>query len=263
MKLDLTRSVFTTSEAEFIIEQLGQASARGLVSARREDNPYLLAAYAGVEGRGTTPSWNVKIYAYSKKKKGHSIVCVDTFILGRLLDGDYDGLTPPDLPVLQIDDAGWGFPLCGVMVGISDGETVQTAIVPVEFFRTGNENGFHTKRYLDRYTDLALQLLGTYRASPDTHRVAICTGYVNQSLRDKLRTLGYDARVEEIRGLLQDRLEKLFREYVINEVGSDVYYDPKQIEKAEIPLRYRASLDYGKKHCPEKVKTGWTAIGVG
>lgn len=82
MKLDLTRSVFSSPEAEFIIEQLRQASARGLVSARREYNPYLLAAYAGVEGRGIAPSWNVKIYAYNKKKKGHSLVCVDTFILG-------------------------------------------------------------------------------------------------------------------------------------------------------------------------------------
>jgi hypothetical protein len=263
VKLDLTKSVFTTPETDFIIDQLKQASDRGFVAEKPENNPSLLAAYAGVEGKGITPKWNVKIYAYNKKRKGHSLVCVDTFILGRLVDGDYDGFIPPDLPVLRIDDAGWGFPLCGVMVGVSDGQDVQTAIVPVEFFRNDIENHFHTKRYLVRYMDLALQLLGFYRASPDTHRIEICTGYVNQPLREELRSLGYDARVEEIRGLLQDRLEELYREYVFNEVGSDVYYDPKKMEESDIPLRYRESLEYGKRHCPDKIKTGWKAISGG
>jgi hypothetical protein len=83
---------------------------------------------------------------------------------------------------------------------------------------------------------------------------------VNQPLREELRNLGYDARVEEIRGLLQERLEDLYREYVIGEVGADIYYDPKKMQKSDITLRYRESLDYGKKHCPDKIKTGWKAI---
>lgn len=84
---------------------------------------------------------------------------------------------------------------------------------------------------------------------------------MNQPLREKLRNLGYDTRIEEIRGLLQDRLEDLYSEYVINEVGSDIYYDPKKLEKSDISLRYRESLEYGNKHCPDKIKTGWKAIG--
>ena len=263
MKLDLTRSVFTARETDFIIERLKQASARGLVAEKPENNSYLLAAYAGVEGKGISPKWNVKVYAFSKKKKGHSIVCVDTFTLGKLVDGDYDSFIPPDLPVLRIDDAGWGFPLCGVMVGVSDGQDVQTAIVPVEFFRSDVEDNFRTKRYLTEYMDLALQLLGFYRTSPDRHRIEICTGYVNQPLREELRILGYDARVGEIRGLLQEKLEDLYREYVIAEVGSDIYYDPKKLQKSDIALRYRESLEYGKKHCPDKIKTGWKAISGG
>lgn len=261
VKLDLTKSVYTTPEVDFIIGQLKRASERGLIVSKPENNSYLLAAYAGVEGKGVTPSWNVKIYTYNNKKKGHSLVCVDPFVLGRLVDGDYDSFTPPDLPVLQIDDAGWGFPLCGVMVGVSDGQDVQTATVPVEFFRKEGENAYQTKRYLDVYMDLALALLDFYGASPETHRIEICTGYVNQPLRDRLRNLGYDARVMEITGVLQDRLEALYGEYVRSEVGSDIYYDPKTLKKSEMPLRYKESLDYGMKHCPDKVKTGWKAIG--
>lgn len=261
MKFDLTKSVFATPEANFIISQLEQASERGLVVLKPENNPYLLAAYAGVEGKGVTPSWNVKIYTYNQNKKGHSLVCVDPFILRRLVDGDYDSFIPPDLPVIQIDDAGWGFPLCGVMVGVADGQDVQTATVPVEFFRNDGANAYHTKQYLRVYMSLALELLGFYGASPETHRIEICTGYVNQPLRDELRNRGYDTRVVEIRGLLQDRLEELYGEYVRSEVGTDIYYDPKTLKKSDMPLRYRESLEYGMKHCPDKVKTGWKAIG--
>jgi len=260
VKLDLTKTVFTTAETDFIVQQLERASHRGLLAEKPEHNPYLLAAYAGVEGKGITPKWNVKVYTYNKKRKGHSVTCVDPIILRQLVDGDYDSLIPPKLPALWIDDAGWGFPLCGVMVGVSDGEDVRTAIVPVEFFRTSAEKGFQSKQYLGKYMESALELLGTFRASPDSHRIEICTGYVNQSLRDELRNIGYDTRVEEIRGLLQETLEDLYRQYVIAEVGSDVYYDPKSTHKSRIPVRYRESLDYGRRHCPDKIKTGWKAV---
>ena len=260
MNIDLAKSFYTTAETDFIINKLNQASERGVVTSKSENNPYLLASFVGVEGKGITPKWNVKIYAYNKKKKGHSLVCVDKHVLGVLLEGDYDSFIPPDLQVLRIDDAGWGFPLCGVMVGVSDEKTVGTAIVPVEYFRDDTENHFQTKRYLEEYSDLAIQILQRFGASPNTHRIEICTGYVNQPLREELRKLGYDVRVVEIKGMLQDRLEELFKEHVIEEVGSDIYYDPKEMKKLEISLRYRESLEYGKEHCPHKIKTGWNAI---
>jgi hypothetical protein len=78
---------------------------------------------------------------------------------------------------------------------------------------------------------------------------------------EELRSLGYDVRVEEIRGMLQDTLEQVYKEYVIDEVGSDIYYDPKDVSKSEIAGRYRETLKYGKENCPDKIKTGWKAIG--
>ncbi len=259
MRIDLTKTVFTPRETDFIIGKLNQALERGLVASRSENNPYLVVSFMGVEERGITPKWNVKIYTYNKKKRGHSLVCVDKHVLVRLLDEDYASLIPPNLQTLRIDDAGWGFPLCGVMVGISDEHQVQTAIVPVEYFRDDGENGFHTKRYLKKYADLAIQLLDQFGATPDTHRIEICTGYVNQPLREELRKLGYDVRVVEIKGMLQDELEELYQAHVLEEVGSDIYYDPKDMKKSEIPRRYRECLEYGKRHCPHQVKTGWEA----
>ena len=260
MKIELTKSVFSAGEIEFILEKLSQASEEGFLVSKEENNQYLLGGYAGVEGKGITPKWNVKIYTYNKKKKGHSLVCVDKHILAKLLEGDYESFIPPDLPVLRIDDAGWGFPLCGVAVGVSDEQEVQTAIVPVEYFRDDTDGQFQTKHYLKKYMDLAIQLLDHFDAKPDTHRIEICTGYVNQPLREELRSLGYDVRVEGIEGMLQDKLEDAYREYVIEEVGSDVYYDPKEMNKSEISRRYDESIKFGKEHCPHKIKTGWNAI---
>ena len=260
MRIDLTKSVFTPIETEFILEKLSQASEEGFVASKSENNQYFLAGYTGVEGKGITPKWNVKIYTFSKKKKGHSLVSVDKHILARLLEGDYESFIPTDLQVLRIDDAGWGFPLCGVAVGVSDEQEVQTAMVPVEYFRDDVDKHFQTKRYLTEYTELAIQLIDQFGAKPDTHRIEICTGFVNQPLRDELRSLGYDVRVEEIKGMLQDKLEEAYREYVIEEVGSDIYYDPKEMNKSEISRMYGKSLEYGKEHCPHKIKTGWNAI---
>ena len=184
MKIDLTKSVYTAGEIDFVLEKLRQASEEGVVASKSENNPYLLAAYVGVEGKGITPKWNVKIYTYNKKKKGHSFVCVDQHILAKILEGDYESFIPPDLQVLRIDDAGWGFPLCGMAVGVSNEQEVQTGIVPVEYFRDDVDNHFQTKRYLKKYTDLAVQLLDQFVANPGTHRIEICTGFVNQPLRD-------------------------------------------------------------------------------
>ena len=261
MRIDLSKSVLTAKEAEFVLEKFRQASAEGFVASKSENKPYLLASYVGVEGKGITPNRNVKIYTYNKKKKDHSLVPVDEHILAKILEGDYESFIPPDLQVLRIDDAGWGFPLCGVAVEGSNEKEVQTAIVPVEYFRDDTDRNFQTKRYLKKYMDLAIQLLDHFNAKPDTHRIEICSGYINRSLQEELRSLGHDVRIEEIKGMLQDKLEDVYREYVVNEVGSDVYYDPKEVRKAEIAGRYRDALKYGKENCPDKIKTGWKAIG--
>ena len=117
-----------------------------------------------------------------------------------------------------------------------------------------------TKKYLTKYAELALELMSNFGASPHTHRIEICTGYVNQPLREKRRKLHYDVRVVEIKGMLQDELEIIYRDYISIEIGADIYYDPKEMEKPSIPKKYYECLNYGRKYCPEKIKTGWKSI---
>lgn len=260
MKIDLAKTVFTDKEIAIIVDRLQLASEKGYLKRKSEGNPYLLASYIGVEEKGITRKWNVKMYTYNKKKKGHSLVCVDKYVLSQLIEKEYNSFVPPNLKVLRIDDAGWGFPLCGVMVGISDEKNIQTAVVPVEYFSDDTKRHFQTKLYLKEYSNFAKKILEQFGATPDTHRIEICTGYVNQPLREELRKLGFVVRVVEVKGMLQDKLEEMYREYIFHEVGSDIYYDPKDMKKQEIPRRYREALEYGRKHCPNKIKTGWKAL---
>lgn len=260
MKINLRAGIFSSREIDFIIAQLENAYKNGYLNRRYEDNCFLLASYRGVEAKGISPKWNVKIYTYNSRKGGHSIVCVDQLVLNQLIEANYAFFIPPALPVLRIDDAGWGFPLGGVMVGITDEQQVETAIVPVEYFRKDTRNRFQTKAYLIKYTDLAIELLKGFNASPATHRIEICSGHVNQPLREKLRKFGYDVRVVEIKGLLQAELENIFKKYIHKVIGADIYYDPKEMEKSDLPRKYRECVKYGRKHCPEQLKTGWEAL---
>jgi hypothetical protein len=84
----------------------------------------------------------------------------------------------------------------------------------------------------------------------------------NTGLRDVLRNKGYDVRVTEIKGLLQDSLEQLFKEYVEKETGRDLAYDIKKIRKEEIGKIYYQILNWGKEHAPHLLKSGWRSLNI-
>ncbi|MBN1466757.1 hypothetical protein JXA02_13465, partial [candidate division KSB1 bacterium] len=118
MKVNYPNKFFSSSEIDFILDRLRLAEKLGYIKKRKENNCFLIASYQGIEEKGITPKWNIKIYTYNAKKRGHSIVCVDLLVLKQLVEKQYESFLPPNIPVLRIDDAGWGFPLCGVMVGV-------------------------------------------------------------------------------------------------------------------------------------------------
>lgn len=223
--------------------------ARGLIVPRTENNATLKCTYKGA-GTLITEKWNVKIY------NSGSIVCTDFQILNAI---EKDELKAPDasLKVIQIDDAGWGFPLLGVMVGVTDGEQVWTDMVPVKFFQ---EPLFGKKAYLNDYAERGISILEEIGANPKKHRIEICTGYVNKNLKNALREMGFDVRVNEIKGLLQDQLEERFRYNVHGILGVDLAYDPKQIGKAMLGKRYYEVLHWGQANAPQWLKSGWKSI---
>jgi len=247
--------VATRDDVCLLFENLREAEKMGFVSERKEKNVHLLGGYCGAGP--VSPKWNVKIYNYNQKKGGHSVVCNDSEILHHIFSQNWLKFHIPELPVINFDDSGWGFPLCGVMVGASDNEKVETDVVP-EFYFQGDM--FSKKSYLTKYAMLGVDLLSHFDASPDTHRVEICTGFVNTRLKERLRIIGFDVRVVEITGLLQDQLEIRFKEYVKRKIGQDIYYDPKDMDKENIPMEYYKCLEFGKKHFPHLLKTGWKSM---
>lgn len=254
--MNLDKKKFTPEEAGEIARLLETAFKKGLLVSREENNPNVLASYFG---RGlVSDKWNVKLYAYSEKKKGHSLVTNDKGTLELILDGKYS-FPDPALTALKIDDAGWGFPLCGAMVGVTDEIKLLYDIIPVEFFRNDN---FLTRAYLSDYSVKGLKLVEKFEAKPRTHRIEICTGFINTMLKDELRKRGFDTRVVEIKGMLQRDLEKNFAEHIKNETGFDLYYDPKEHETREIAKFYRKATNFGRKNCPEKLKSGWNSVGA-
>jgi hypothetical protein len=206
-------------------ERLKDLYSKGELAPRTERNNYLKVSYCGA-GKLISPKWNVKIYTSG------AVVCNDLPLLKNILEGS---LVPaPSLPLIQIDDAGIGFPLCGAMVGITDGNQVWTNIIDVSFFQTPR---FEKKQYVNEYASKGLVLLSRLKITPQTSRIEICTGFINTRLKDILREQGYDVRVTEIKGLLQDNLERIFREHVHKEVGEDIAYDVKMIKNNEIPIK--------------------------
>lgn len=233
-------------------QKLLELSKEGHIEPRFENNQYLKVSYKG-SGDLITPKWNIKSY------KTGSIVCNDMGLLDKLIN---DEIKPPDssLQLIQIDDAGVGFPLLGVMIGITDGKRVVTGTINVSWFKPGP---FERKDYLEAYAIEGLRILKeAFKTTPETHRIEICTGFINTRLKKKLEDLGYDTRIIEIKGLLQDSLERLFKEYIQQELGADLGYDPKELNDSEIGRSYFNTVNWGKKHVPHLLKTGWKTLQV-
>ncbi|MEZ7891322.1 MAG: hypothetical protein QMC67_06210 [Candidatus Wallbacteria bacterium] len=254
--MNLSKKIYTSSEVSKMAEKLSKAARLGIIGEKNENNEYIFCSYVG-KGE-ISDKWNIKIYKFNEKKKGHSVVCTDMYVLGRLLKDDFDFSAPEHLKVLKIDDAGWGYPLCGVMVGVTDEVSLKTAVVSVKYFQGEN---FAEKKYLAEYTRLGLSLVEEFGANCHTHRIEICSGFVNQMLKDELRKRNFHVKIVEIKGMLQDTLEEEFRKHVKSELKTDIYYDPKLMDKNDIMKRFNETVEFGRKNCPQLLKTGWASIG--
>lgn len=250
--------IYSVQQIERIITPFIYAQMKGLIKTKTIDNPYVEKAFTG-NGENITEKWNVTFFKYSHSKRGISVVCNDWEAFDAIISQNWEYFSPNDLPVISIDDAGWGFPLCGVMVGASDGNMVKTCIVPVNYFQG---NRFSQKSYLKAYALAGMKLITKegFDVLPTTHQIEICTGYINSELKNFLRKCGFHVRVVEIKGLLQDRLETKFKEYVKETLGSDIYYDPKDMDVDAIPMEYKRCLEFGKKHFPHLLKSGWKSM---
>lgn len=109
--------------------------------------------------------------------------------------------------MIQIDDAGWGSLVGGVLIGACRAESPQTQHafreVPVQFFQG---KAFEKKLYLDAAANAAADLMEELRVSK-TEEVMLCTGHVLGAVRTRLTGEGYQVTLTKIGEPLQTLIE--------------------------------------------------------
>jgi hypothetical protein len=151
---------------------------------------------------------------------------------------------------ILIDDAGWGDPILGVVIGalkLPDRRFMERRI-PVSSFQPPN---FENKKYLDDAVKIAEEIVEVMRPDRET-RFKVCSGYVLSSIRIHLRERGFNVEEIEITGELQEMVERSYVEWC-KEAGVPT-------ERLGGKRRFWTLLEWvaKKPKIREKlVKTGW------
>lgn len=242
---------------------LGERVASGWLARKSREG---VTIYSGTE-EPVTAKWNAALYETGKK--GCKLTSCDLWTLRKVLEGSREDLLPRDR-LAEIDDAGWGSPIGGTMVGVAmDGE-LATAVVPIEVYRpscdlpTKMRFDEHHRIYSEKGLELVQEEVGP--PAPDL-TLCICTGYANLGLRERLRAEGYHVILGEIRGAAQDGLETAYGEYLEKLTGcKGLYRDPKELTPKDRAQAY-SDLVTNPRMQPF-LKTCWkslrkTPVGVG
>ncbi|MCR4433059.1 MAG: hypothetical protein NUV70_03300 [Caldiserica bacterium] len=206
------------------------------------------------KGRGRlplSPKFNVVIYRNSKGK--FKIVSTDDYTLLRLLNGE--GLATLKEERVDIDDAGTGCPIGGVLIGVYHHGQKKFLWREIEllFFQSPF---FEEKKYLDEAARVTLELLEQLHASPENTMIYICSGHIHTKTKEILRNKGYEVLVTEIKQPLQDLLENALKDYLKSNFGFEGFFDPKKDDPREGFINAKKWL----KEDPERIKfakTGW------
>ena len=234
----------------------------------KENNQWLVLHVKG-DGEKAPQSWNAKIYTNSAGIM--KVVTTDMAILSALLDGRQQAqkMTPPANHeagrVITIDDSGWGFPLLGTLIGLHDSldNSIHIGEVPVKYYQSPF---FERKDYLYEAAHQVVRLLGELQHpnadifDPRTVNALfkVCTGYVNTGIVTELRERGFKVETCAIGEPLQSALETAHMNYIREKTRADIYYDPKELDKAEIPKKFGEVVRWiEKNNAWSLTKTGW------
>lgn len=158
-------------------------------------------------------------------------------------------------PEIEIDDAGWGDLIGGVIIGGYNPLLAEFRWeeVPVEHFQG---ESFIKKTYLDATKRAVYKILGNLRAEKKFYRIALCTGYVLTDAVRSLRKKGWRIVRRKIEGRCQELVEERNRKELIK-----LGVPPSTI--GNIPPsanRFIRLFEWVKENPKEReryVKTGW------
>jgi hypothetical protein len=167
---------------------------------------------------------------------------------------------------VQIDDAGWGCLLGGVIIGAYRIETEQYAWgeVPVEAFQGA---AFARKEYLGGAARVAARLFEELDV-PAGEPVQICSGYVLGGVREWLSAAGYRWRQIKVEGPLQALAETTLQQR-LQQIGLEVDYETlteKQGLLFWLCLRWLKGGDIDATRAlpgrEKHAKTGWASYEI-
>lgn len=171
---------------------------------------------------------------------------------------------------IQVDDAGWGSLVGGVLIGACRIETGEFRwdLIPVGEFQ---EPLFSTRHYLEAVSETAKDLLDQLD-TPTDETILVCSGWVLSGFRHWLAAQNgaIDWHTEIIGEPLQSRIEQAFCEYLAEEF--DLKVDPEtSTQKHGLffwkcvewlhgghPDRCPHALPEREEHC----KTGWPSFRI-
>jgi hypothetical protein len=247
-----------------------QAISRGQLDALKklglpevkENNQWLVLHVKG-DGVRAPASWNAKVYTNSAGNM--KVVTTDMAVLAALLAESSQGILPEQGRVISIDDSGWGFPLLGTLVGLHDSldNSIHIGEVSVKYYQSPF---FERKDYLYIAANQVVRLLGELQHpnadifDPRTVNVLfkVCTGYVNTGIVRELRERSFKVETCAIGEPLQSALEAAHMNYIREKTGADIYYDPKELDKADVPKKFGEAVKWiEKNNAWSLAKTGW------
>ena len=158
---------------------------------------------------------------------------------------------------IQIDDAGVGHLLYGVVVGAHRKETSEFHydMIPVSYFQ---EPDFKRKLYLKKATEVAMKLLDQMSIQEKEH-VEICTSFLFDEARPALiDQLGKErVRATAITGEAQDRVEGAYLDEIRN-----IGYEPISERDEKRAKSFFHMLRWIKKDSSrlKYAKTGWPRL---
>jgi len=167
---------------------------------------------------------------------------------------------------IQIDDAGWGCLLRGVLIGVYREETQEFACdeIPVAYFQG---DAFEQRAYLDEAARIVEAMFGQLRVDK-AEPIIVCTGYVLDGVRDWLTSARYNWRSGKIRGPLQERIETALLER-LRELEVDLDYatltEKQGLTFWKCLLWLKGGQNINAPVRPERArwaKTGWASWGV-
>ena len=234
----------------------------------KENNQWLVLHLKG-DGERAPQSWNARIYTNSAGNM--KVVTTDMATLAALLDGrqqDQQMVPPVKFEagrVISIDDSGWGFPLLGTLIGLHDSldNSIHIGEVLVKYYQSPF---FERKDYLYEAANQVVRFLGELQHpnadifDPRTVDVLfkVCTGYVNTGIVEELRERGFKVETCAIGEPLQSALEAAHMNYIREKTKADIYYDPKELGKSEIPKKFGEVVKWiEKNNAWSLAKTGW------